>query len=149
MIEADIRVAEAAWHEVVSELDKKTQTAVAAAGAVCAVDTGEVSVLFTDDAEIEVLNRTYRGKDKPTDVLSFPAAEMDHPFLGDIALSLGVSRRDAAAQGKQMDQHFAHLVIHGVLHLLGHDHINDTEAEEMEALERSALASLGWPDPYK
>ena len=149
MIEADIRVADAAWHDAIGNLMEQTEAALAAAAAVCAIDTGEVSVLFTDDTEIETLNRTYRGKAKPTDVLSFPATEMDRPFLGDIAISLGVSRKDAQAQGKRLDQHLAHLIIHGVLHLLGHDHINDTEAEEMEALERSALASLGWPDPYR
>ena len=84
----------------------------------------------------------------PTNVLSFPTAETARPFLGDVILAHGVCTREAAEQGKSIADHLRHLVIHGVLHLLGHDHIEDDEAEAMEARERTLLAKLGVPDPY-
>ncbi|MCR9195859.1 MAG: rRNA maturation RNase YbeY [Hyphomonas sp.] len=148
MIELDLRIADAAWTDAVAEISTICQTALDA-GAAQKRASGEVSLLLTDDAEIQALNRDWRGKDKPTDVLSFPASELDAPFLGDIAVSLGVTRQDAAAKKIGLDQHLSHLLIHGLMHLLGHDHKDDTEAAEMESLEIAALASLGWPDPYK
>lgn len=148
MIELDLRVAEPAWTETLPGLTDICQTALNA-GAVHQKAAGEVSLLLTNDEEIQTLNRDWRGKDKPTDVLSFPADPVDAPFLGDIAISLGVCQKDAASREIALDQHLAHLLIHGFLHLLGHDHKDDTEAAEMESLEIAALASLGWPDPYK
>ena len=148
MIELDLRIADETWTNSVTGLPDICQTALNA-GATQKHASGEVSLLLTDDAEIQTLNRDWRGKDKPTDVLSFPASELDAPFLGDIAVSLGVTRVDAEARGIPLDQHLSHLLIHGLMHLLGHDHKDDTEAAEMEALEIAALASLGWPDPYK
>ena len=148
MIELDLRVAEPAWTEALPALTDICQTALNA-GAVQQTATGEVSLLLTNDDEIQALNRDWRGKDEPTDVLSFPADPVDAPFLGDIAISLGVTQKDAAAREIALDQHLSHLLIHGYLHLLGHDHKDDTEAAEMESLEIAALASLGWPDPYK
>ena len=148
MIELDLRIADDRWGDAIAEIAAVCQTAMNAGAAQKQV-SGEVSLLLTDDAEIQTLNRDWRGKDKPTDVLSFPASELDAPFLGDIAVSLGVTQSDAAAKGIALDQHLSHLLIHGLLHLLGHDHKDDTEAAEMEALEIAALASLGWPDPYK
>ena len=148
MIELDLRVAESAWAEALPGLTNICQTALNA-GAAQQTATGEVSLLLTNDDEIQALNRDWRGKDKPTDVLSFPADPVDAPFLGDIAISLGVTQKDAAARKIALDQHLSHLLIHGYLHLLGHDHKDDTEAAEMESLEIAALASLGWPDPYK
>jgi probable rRNA maturation factor len=148
MIDLDLRIEAAAWSDQISDLDAVCVRALTA-GVAQAGAQGEVSVLLTDDAEIQVLNRDWRGKDKPTDVLSFPAAEIDRPFLGDIAIAFETMQRDAASRKIALDQHLSHLLIHGLMHLLGHDHKDDTEAAEMEALEIAALASLGWPDPYK
>jgi probable rRNA maturation factor len=113
----------------------------------------ELSLVFTDDARIKTLNAGWRGKDKPTNVLSFPAFPTKigatlPPMLGDIILAQETVAREAELEGKPLDHHIAHLVIHGLLHLIGHDHETDTEAEAMEALERRALARLAIPDPY-
>ncbi|MEL6825158.1 MAG: rRNA maturation RNase YbeY [Pseudomonadota bacterium] len=148
MIELDLRISEPAWSNTIPDLDSVCQTALNA-GAVQMSARGEVSVLLTDDSEVQSLNRQWRDKDRPTDVLSFPADPVDAPFLGDIAVALGVTQSDADARDLTLTQHLSHLLIHGLLHLLGHDHKDDTEAAEMEALEIEALASLGWPDPYK
>ena len=108
----------------------------------------ELTVLLTDDATIQDLNARFRGKDAPTNVLSFPAPETARPHLGDIALAYGVCAREAAEQGKTLAAHLQHLVAHGVLHLLGYDHQTEAEAEAMEALERAILAGIGIADPY-
>jgi probable rRNA maturation factor len=109
---------------------------------------GGATVLLTDDATVQDLNARFRGQDKPTNVLSFPAPANAERHLGDIALAYGVCAREAGEQGKTLGAHLQHLVAHGVLHLLGYDHMSDQEAEEMEGLERAVLASLGLPDPY-
>lgn len=117
------------------------------------------SLLFTDDAEVHALNREWRGRDKPTNVLSFPmlarhellALPADGPpeMLGDIALALETCTREAAERRVELSTHVAHLLLHGLLHLAGHDHEpSDAAAEEMEALETKALATLGIEDPY-
>lgn len=147
MIELDLRVADESWEKALPDLQAVCQKALEA-GAHQKTASGGVSVLLTDNGEIQTLNRDWRGKDAPTDVLSFPADAMDKPFLGDIAVALGVTQADAAARDLPLPQHLSHLLVHGLLHLLGHDHKDDTEAAEMEALEIAALASLGWPDPY-
>ena len=113
----------------------------------------EISVVLSDDEHIRELNRHHRGMDKPTNVLSFPAARMKTPagtprFLGDIVLAFETCEREAADETKPLENHVAHLVVHGVLHLLGYDHEDDEEAEMMEARERQILAKLGIPDPY-
>ncbi|TIX50520.1 rRNA maturation RNase YbeY [Alteraurantiacibacter aquimixticola] len=122
------------------------------------------SALFTSDAEVHALNREWRGRDKPTNVLSFPMLEredllelaQDGPpemppvFLGDIALAHETCAREAAEKGVSIEDHAAHLVLHGLLHLAGFDHeISTEEAEKMEALEVKALAQLGIADPYE
>jgi probable rRNA maturation factor len=107
-----------------------------------------VSLLLTGDGEVRDLNRRFRGQDKPTNVLSFPAPQNPERFLGDVALAYGVCAREAAEQGKPLAHHLQHLVAHGVLHLLGYDHETDAQADEMEGLERTVLAGLGIPDPY-
>lgn len=112
----------------------------------------EVSVRLVDEEEMAKLNATYRGKTGATNVLSFPAslpAELDLPLLGDIVICAPVVSREALEQGKSTRQHWAHLVIHGVLHLLGFDHQERTEAEAMEARETALLALLGFGDPYR
>jgi len=112
----------------------------------------ELTIRLTDDEESQSLNSEYRGKDRPTNVLSFPfdaPPEVPLELLGDLVICVGVVEREAVEQGKTAEAHWAHMVIHGCLHLLGYDHIKDDEAEEMEALERDLLASLGYSDPYQ
>jgi probable rRNA maturation factor len=113
----------------------------------------EISVLFTCDEEVRTLNHAWRGKDKATNVLSFPMAEpteiADAPMLGDIVLAHGICVAEAAVKGVTIEAHAAHLVVHGALHLLGYDHEQgNAEAEAMEAVERRALAAIGVADPY-
>jgi probable rRNA maturation factor len=112
----------------------------------------EVSVLLCDDAVIAALNARWRGRDEPTNVLSFPAPRAGDSgtpaHLGDIAIACETVIREAEQRGGSVSQHLAHLAIHGFLHLLGYDHGTDGEAERMEQLEREILASLGIPDPY-
>ena len=111
--------------------------------------TGHAAVLLTDDAAVRRLNATWRGLDKPTNVLSFPAPPNDPSgALGDIAIAFETTAREAAAEGKPLAHHLSHLAVHGFLHLIGYDHEQDLQAEEMEALERKVLAGLGVPDPY-
>nr|WP_209282475.1 rRNA maturation RNase YbeY [Brevundimonas alba] len=125
--------------------------AVAQRAATAALGTveGDVVVLLTDDAAVQDLNARFRDKDRPTNVLSFPAAESATPHLGDLVLAYGVCAAEAQAQGKSLADHLSHLTVHGVLHLLGRDHVDEGEAEEMEAEERSILATLGVADPYR
>jgi len=112
----------------------------------------ELTIRLVDEAEGRELNRTWRQKDYATNVLSFPAdvpdGLLDIPLLGDLVICAPVVEREAVEQGKAPQAHWAHLVIHGCLHLLGYDHIDDDEAEEMESLERQLLAELGHADPY-
>ncbi|WLH13463.1 rRNA maturation RNase YbeY [Pseudomonas hefeiensis] len=112
----------------------------------------ELTIRLVDEAEGRELNHTWRQKDYATNVLSFPADVpdelLDIPLLGDLVICIPVVEREAAEQGKTAEAHWAHLVIHGCLHLLGYDHIEDDEALEMESLERTLLAELGHPDPY-
>ncbi|MAS04656.1 MAG: rRNA maturation RNase YbeY [Ahrensia sp.] len=113
----------------------------------------ELSVLFTDNKAMQALNAQWRGKDKPTNVLSFPAFDLSPgdppgPMLGDIVIAYETVRDEAALEAKPFDDHLRHLIVHGFLHVLGYDHENDAEAEEMEAAERAILADIGVPDPY-
>ena len=105
----------------------------------------ELTIRVVGAAESRRLNRTWRGKDKPTNVLSFTA---EAPVLGDLAICAPVVAREAREQGKPPAAHWAHMVVHGVLHLLGYDHENDRDAERMEARETKILAQLGMPNPY-
>jgi len=112
----------------------------------------EVTIRFVERAESQQLNREYRGKDKPTNVLSFPFEAppgLELPLLGDLVICHDVVVAEANEQRKSTRDHYAHLVIHGCLHLLGYDHIDDEEAEQMEALERALLARFDIADPYR
>ena len=119
-----------------------------------ALSDSEVSVKFASDEEVRELNRTWRGKDKATNVLSFPMAGEDEldsaQLLGDVVLAHGICAAEAADKGVAIEAHAAHLLVHGTLHLLGYDHeTSDADAEEMEGVERRALAALGISDPYR
>lgn len=109
-------------------------------------DAATVTMRFVDDEESQHLNDTYRGKNKPTNVLSFPYEE--DPLAGDIVFCPRVIFDEAAAQGKTITAHMAHLVVHGMLHLMGYDHLNDRDATQMESLETEILADLGFANPY-
>jgi probable rRNA maturation factor len=125
------------------------QQAVAAASAACKAK-GELCIVLTDDAAIRNLNRTWRGLDEPTNVLSFPAGNTaaGERILGDIVIAYETTAREALAESKPFPHHLSHLAVHGFLHLLGYDHGTDDEAEAMERLERAILARLDVPDPY-
>ena len=144
----DVEVEDDAW---LAALPDAAALAGAAASAALDAEGGarsDVVILLADDAAIGDLNARFRGKDGPTNVLSFPAADGADPHLGDLALAYGVCAREAKDQGKSLADHLRHLVIHGVLHLMGYDHQDDAQAERMEGLERSLLAELGVADPY-
>ena len=114
-------------------------------------DEVEMTVRIVDEAEGHELNLTYRGKDRPTNVLSFPFEcpdEVELPLLGDLVICRQVVEREAAEQEKPLMSHWAHMVVQGSLHLLGYDHIEDNEAEEMESLETQIMQGLGFDDPY-
>jgi len=155
MLDIDIALEAGDWPDETS-LAAIAQTATGAALAELGIDTGvqaELSLLFTDDAHIQTLNREWRAKDKPTNVLSFPAFDVAPgdplpPMLGDIVLARETIESEAALEQKPFDHHLTHLIVHGLLHLLGYDHEMEEEAEEMEALERAALRRLAIPDPY-
>jgi probable rRNA maturation factor len=154
-IEIDL-VAEAGSWPAERELAVLARQAVdavlAAIGAGAAAS--ELSIVFSDDARVRALNAGWRGKDAPTNVLSFPAFPHGHrgalpPLLGDVVLAAETVAREAAAEGKPLAHHITHLIVHGILHLIGYDHETDAEAEEMEELERRILAGLDIPDPYR
>lgn len=146
----DLRVADPRW-QALGDVDAFAARVLGRAAAHMKT-TGEIAILMTDDAEMHVLNRQWRGKDKPTDVLSFPSDGPEIPgqpqYLGDIALGYETSLRDAEAMRRPFEAHASHLLIHGFLHLLGYDHIEPEDAKVMEPLEADILAGLGWPDPY-
>jgi len=154
----------AAWRDLPRAAARCTRAARAAldAAGVANLDLAsgavEVSIVLGDDALARRLNREWRGKDVPTNVLSFPAQDFAGSApslpngailpLGDIVLAFETIRGEAAAQGKALADHLSHLVVHGTLHLLGFDHLAEAEAERMEGLERGILAALGIADPY-
>lgn len=151
-----VEVEDQAWLAL-SGLEQLARKAVSAAVEAAGIDMRacEVAVLFTDDTSIAEINAEWRGKDKPTNVLSFPAPQ-DIPFpageprpLGDVVLAFGVVSREAQEQAKTLHEHTTHLIVHGTLHLLGYDHEDEAEAETMETLETSILKGLGIPDPYE
>jgi probable rRNA maturation factor len=140
-------VEERAWRTSGADLAVKIRRAVPLALTRANVpDAAKLTVLLTGDANVKALNKQHRGKDKPTNVLSFPSADPD--YLGDIAIAYGVTAREAVEAERPLANHAIHLAVHGVLHLLGYDHETPREADAMEALETEILAEMGIPDPY-
>ena len=152
-VEIDLSVEAGDWPDETA-LTLLVDRAVSAAFAeTAAAGPSELSIVFSDDAHIRTLNAGWRGKDKATNVLSFPVFPFPRggklpPMLGDIVLAAETVAREATLEDKPFENHITHLVIHGLLHLLGYDHETDAEAEEMEAIERATLARLAIPDPY-
>jgi probable rRNA maturation factor len=153
-----VTVEAGAWEDAGADLDRLcrgTVTAAIALAAPAVAPRAEIGVLLTDDAAIRELNRAWRGKDRPTNVLSFPLRDWGAPpaegllLLGDIVVAYETTRREAAEAGRPLAQHLQHLLVHGTLHLLGHDHEETEAAERMERLEATILAGLGVPDPYR
>lgn len=158
-VEVAVDVADPAWRAAFSDLEALVSRAALAALAIADAPEGgvdgpaELAVRLTDDAELRALNRQYRGKDRPTNVLSFPGDPADalpgEPVpLGDLALAYGTVAREASEQGKSVADHLTHLIVHGTLHVLGYDHETEDEAAEMEALEVRILSGFGISDPY-
>lgn len=145
----DIEIEDSTWTAALPDAAALSRAAAEAVLANRRAGSSEgLTLLLADDQAVRDLNARFRGQDKPTNVLSFPAPPNPEHHLGDVALAYGVCVREARDQGKPLAHHLQHLVAHGVLHLLGYDHMSDAEALEMEGLERDILAGLGVPDPY-
>ena len=151
-VQIDVTIASDEWErfEAPAEfVERVILTAAAGCGKRLMADA-EISILLCTDSFMRDLNRKWRGIDQPTNVLSFPAADppATGPLLGDIAIAFGTAAREAAAEGKLLRDHVAHLLVHGFLHLVGYDHQESAEAEAMESLESTLLRHLGIADPY-
>jgi len=145
----DVVLASALWAREPAAEEIVRRAIGAAAAAADAPASVALSVMLADDSAVRALNARWRGKDEPTNVLSFPAAaSAGSGMLGDIAIAYETTAREAADQNKSFKHHLVHLAVHGYLHLLGYDHANDREAKKMERLEAEILARLGVPDPY-
>lgn len=146
-IEVAIVLGDAGWLRSLPRVRAVARRAVQATAKVARLRAGAaLGLALTSDRAVRALNHDFRGQDKPTNVLSFPT--FTRPYLGDIALARATIAREARQQGKSLEHHLAHLVVHGVLHLLGHDHAVRADARRMEALEKRVLAGLGIGDPY-
>jgi probable rRNA maturation factor len=155
-IQIDVVARSARWSKRPTAKTIVKKAVLAAAKAV-STPPAELAIVLGDDSGIQALNRDWRGKNAPTNVLSFPAAHPGarpgktrpaSPYLGDIVIAYQTVAREAAAEGKPFNHHLAHLAVHGFLHLLGYDHENDRDAQTMERLERTILKRLAIPDPY-
>ncbi|HEX3945750.1 MAG TPA: rRNA maturation RNase YbeY [Rhizomicrobium sp.] len=144
----DIIVEDRGWLAVAKDLRGQVRRAAKVALLREGTLRPELTILLTSDERLRTLNRQYLGKDKPTNVLSFPAVAKAG-YLGDMAIAHGTAAREADASGKPVLHHVLHLVVHGVLHLLGYDHEAPKKAEAMESLETEILAEMGIPDPYR
>jgi len=144
----DIQVQSPLWDRQAAAA-QTVRDAIAAAAAAIAAPSGEVSVVLTDDASIQKLNSDWRGIDKPTNVLSFPAAKAGGtPFLGDIVIAYETLVRECADEDRVFLHHLAHLTVHGFLHLIGYDHQIDSDADAMEGIESKIMQAMKMPDPY-
>ena len=142
------------WRKIRGLLPRLKRAATAAENAAKFRGRSSLTVLLANDRKLNALNRDFRGKDKPTNVLSFPAppcpaSKNKENYRGDVALALGVTRREAKSAGKTLSDHATHLVVHGILHLAGYDHVRVRDAKVMEKLEIEILAGLGIADPYE
>lgn len=147
---SDISIHDDAWLNL-AELPERTRRAIEATLAEVNLAEATVSISFVSDSTIAALNRQWRGKAKPTNVLSFPAVDSvgaSPRFLGDVILASNIIRQEAAEQNKSWIDHTTHLIIHGIMHLIGHDHENDEDAAKMEALEVRIMVQLGLANPY-
>ena len=146
----EVEVEDAAWTDALPDAAAVAERAAAAA-LIAGGGEGDIVALLTSDAEVRTLNARHRGKDQPTNVLSFPAGSGPRDGvipLGDVVLAVETIIREAKDQGIAPAQHLQHLVVHGLLHLLGYDHETSEEAEQMESIEIAVLSSLGIPNPY-
>ncbi len=145
----EIRIEDSRWRKCAPGLRARLKRAVAAALARADAPQGAgLTILLTGDAALKTLNSAFRAKAKATNVLSFPAAPNGENYLGDVAIAYGVAAKEARAAGKSLSDHAVHLCVHGVLHLLGYDHVTMRQAKIMEPLETEILAGLGIADPY-
>jgi probable rRNA maturation factor len=142
----EVEVEDWAWTDALANVAALAREAALAASG--EAETREIAINLTSDAAVADLNQRFRGRRGPTNVLSFPDAR-PQSRLGDIALAFGVTAAEAQAQGKPLADHLRHLVVHGVLHLLGYDHERDADADRMEAAEREILAGMNISDPYR
>ena len=143
----DVAIPCPAWRRSLPGVARLARETVRAALTDSGIDAAEVSLVLTDDAAVRTLNRRWRGKDVPTNVLSFPTGEPSH--IGDVVVAFETVAREAKEQGKPFAHHFRHLIVHGVLHLLGHDHGRDRDAARMESRERRILKIFEIPNPYR
>jgi probable rRNA maturation factor len=137
------------WRKFRGLMPRLKRAAAAAARAAGFRGAYSLTVLLSSDRKLKALNRAFRGKDKSTNVLSFPAAPNREGYRGDVALALGVTRREAEETGKRFADHASHLVVHGILHLAGYDHVRARQARRMEGLEIAILGRLGIANPYE
>lgn len=145
----EIQFGDPRWRKVRGLSARVTDAATRALKVGKAPRNASITILLTSDAAVKALNHDFRGKSKPTNVLSFPApVAADDDYLGDVALAYGVMEKEARAGGKRLIDHATHLVVHGVLHLLGFDHVTPRKANVMEPMETKILAQLGIADPY-
>jgi probable rRNA maturation factor len=156
-LEIDISITDDDWTNALGDVEGLCRSAALAAFQVAGpqdFDNAEVSILLSDNTQVQDLNREYRDKDKPTNVLSFASLDEAQPMhggpalLGDIVIAYGVASSEAKTENKPLNNHLSHLVVHGMFHLLGLDHECADEADQMEALEIKTLSSLGIADPY-
>jgi probable rRNA maturation factor len=145
-LDVDVLVQSQLWNEQPGATAAVREAINAAADEISS-PAGDVAVVLTDDDALRTLNKQWRGIDKPTNVLSFPAAKAGK-MLGDIVIAYETMARESRDEGKEFTHHLAHLAVHGFLHLMGYDHQTDSEADAMEALESAVLARLHVPDPY-
>ena len=145
-VQIDIAVEDKNWNDLGVDLEALSRKAIETASSILDKSEGELSLAFVSDTAIQVLNRDYRHKDKATNVLSFP---MEGLLLGDIVFGKETIVQEAHLQGKKFEDHLSHLIVHGFLHLLGYDHVDETDAAKMESVEIVVLSQMGIDNPYE